>query len=254
MVLNIALQFHPDWPYEGQMVIEGMAETGQYRSQFQTGISNGGMTALTGDRCRWESRLFGGRYDRSPNHERPVYGAVDLGDPRGPAPRFGSAFVRLRPEVEERATFCYPDSAFEPDRISHGSDVASLVARMRKASADALDRYVEAHVHGGVVFERDAASIVLDPCFRGTRVEEVANQLGCTVDFHDGFSLRTADADAGYRGVAAAILAQGLGPRLTPDVIGAAARSGKYDRQLLKYVWHLMARCAQTRGRGGRCR
>ena len=154
----------------------------------------------------------------------------------------------------ERATFCYPDSAFEPDRISHGSDVASLVDRMRKASADALDRYVEAHVHGGVVFERDAASIVLDPCFRGTRVEEVANQLGCTVDFHDGFSLRTADADAGYRGVAAAILAQGLGPRLTPDVIGAAARSGKYDRQLLKYVWHLMARYAQTRGRGGRCR
>lgn len=151
MVLNIALQFHPDWPYEGQMVFEGMAETGQYRSQFQTGISNGGMTALTGDRCRWESRLCGGRYDRSPNHERPVYGAVDLGDPRGPASRFGSAFVRLRPEVGEQATFCYPDSAFEPDRISHESDVASLVARMRNASADALDRYVEAHVHGGVV-------------------------------------------------------------------------------------------------------
>lgn len=46
------------------MVIESMADDGPYRSQFATGIPNGGLTAFPGgDRWRWESRLFSGRYD-----------------------------------------------------------------------------------------------------------------------------------------------------------------------------------------------
>lgn len=60
----ITLQFHPDWPHQGRKVIESMAADGYYRSQFTTGISNGGLTAFPGgDRWRWESRLFSGRYD-----------------------------------------------------------------------------------------------------------------------------------------------------------------------------------------------
>ena len=42
----VTLQFHPDWPHAGGKVIESMAADGAYRSQFTTGISNGGLTAF----------------------------------------------------------------------------------------------------------------------------------------------------------------------------------------------------------------
>ena len=51
----ITLQFHPNWPHRGGTVIESMAGDGHYRSQFVTGISNGGLTAHPGgDRWRWK--------------------------------------------------------------------------------------------------------------------------------------------------------------------------------------------------------
>src|SRR5690625_7531921 len=89
------------------MVIESIARDGVYRSQFETGTSNGGLTAHEGgDRWRWESRLFAGRYDRSDPRERPVYGALDTGDgPYGGSVRFGSAYLPLPPEGAARCTF-----------------------------------------------------------------------------------------------------------------------------------------------------
>ncbi len=67
MVSSLTLQFHPDWPHAGRMVIESMAEDGRYRSQFMTGISNGGLSAFPGgDRWRWKSLLFSARYDPGP--------------------------------------------------------------------------------------------------------------------------------------------------------------------------------------------
>jgi hypothetical protein len=64
-----------------------------YRSQFETGTSNGGLTAHPGgDRWSWESRIFAGAYDDAPSAERPKYGSLNF--PRratGGAPRFGSA-------------------------------------------------------------------------------------------------------------------------------------------------------------------
>ncbi|HEY3016983.1 MAG TPA: DUF3626 domain-containing protein, partial [Nocardioides sp.] len=44
---RVTLQFHPDWPAGGlvdDLVIESMARDGEYRSQFVTGTSNGGLT------------------------------------------------------------------------------------------------------------------------------------------------------------------------------------------------------------------
>lgn len=46
--MSVTLQFHPDWPYAGGLVIESLARDGRYRSQFETGISNGGLTAHRG--------------------------------------------------------------------------------------------------------------------------------------------------------------------------------------------------------------
>src|SRR6187402_2202415 len=95
--VQVTVQFHPDWPFRDGMVLESMARDGVYRSQFETGTSNGGLTAHEGgDRWRWESRLFEGRYDAADPTTRPVYGAWNRrDDPYGGAIRFGSAHLRL---------------------------------------------------------------------------------------------------------------------------------------------------------------
>lgn len=239
---RILLHFHPDWPYRGATVIEAMGSTGRYFSQFYTGTSNGGLTARPGgDRWNWESRLFNRRYDIAAADARPVYGAVDLGDPHGSAPRFGSAFLRLRRETSERATYCYPDSVFEPEKVVQLEEVPILVEKMRSAEHDPLDRYVEAHVHGGISFAADVEAIVLDPCYRDTFVHAAASTL-TEVEFHPGFGVDTGELDPAYRGAEFVHLAEHLAETLTPDVLGSAARSGRYDPQSLKRVWHLLAR------------
>lgn len=241
----LTLQFHPNWPTaSGGLVIEAMAEAGAYLSQFVTGTSNGGLTAHPGgDRWRWESRLFQGRYDRVPARDRPVYGTWNRrGDVYGGGVRFGSAYVRLRPGVLDRATFCFPDSTFEPEEVVRPERLGELCAAADGAALDVLDDYVEAHVHGGVLFARDAEAVVLDPCFSGTAVEEAAASLGCAVEFHPGFTLATAGLDPAYRGAEVVALAQELGDELTPEVVGRAARSGTYHPQHVKQVWHYLAR------------
>lgn len=241
---RVTLQFHPDWPHLGERVIESMARDGVYRSQFETRTSNGGLTAFPGgDRWRWESRLFTGRYDEGPDAERPLYGALDFrGYAHGASVRFGSAYVRLRPEVTQRTTFCFPDSVFEPEAVGGPERIDELVALCDAAQHDLLDDYVEAHVHGGVRFAEDVEAVVLDPCFEGSPVEAAAERLGCPVEWHPGFAVVTAGLDPDYRGPEFVALAQALAEVLTPDVIGDAARSGDHDLQSLKRVWHYLAR------------
>jgi hypothetical protein len=245
--MRITLQFHPDWPFRGGRVIEAMAVDGVYRSQFETGTSNGGLTAHPGgDRWRWESRIFDGRYDDADAAIRPVYGALDLGSRYGGSIRFGSAYVRLRPEASERATFCFPDSVFEPTTIGGPERVEELIALCSGADLDDLDRYVEAHVHGGVRFDTDTEAVVLDPCFRDGPVHQAALRLGCAVEWHPGLRVRTDGLDPDYRGPELVALAQALGPELDPSVIGDAARTGDHDAQSLKRVWHLLARFGRS--------
>jgi hypothetical protein len=64
---RVTLHFHPDRLAAGTPILERMARDGVYRSQFETGTSNGGLTAYPdGDRWRWESRIFAGAYDDGP--------------------------------------------------------------------------------------------------------------------------------------------------------------------------------------------
>lgn len=251
VTLAVLLHFQPDWPFQDGTVIEAMAMSGRYRSQFETGTSNGGLTAFRGgDRWLWESRLFDARYDVGSATSRPVYGAVDLGDPHGAAPRFGSAFLRLRPDVSERATFCYPDSVFEPQGVVDAGGLSSLIESMMADDLDFLDRYVEAHVHGGVDLARDVEAIVLDPCFDGTAVHRAAGNIA-PVAFHPGFRVNTDSLDLDYRGQQSVTLAQSLATELTPEVLGRAVRSGACDHQAMKRVWHLLARYGRARSDRG---
>lgn len=172
----ITVQFHPNWPGAGRTVIESMAGDGAYRSQFSTGISNGGLTAFPGgDRWRWESRLFSGRYDTQPATARPVYGVWNRhADVYGGAIRFGSSYLRLRPEAIDRSTFCFPDSARDPADFGDRNALPHLCRLADAADLDPLDDYVEAHIHGPVTFAADVAALVLDPSFASTTVEAAA--------------------------------------------------------------------------------
>ncbi|WP_427893175.1 DUF3626 domain-containing protein [Kribbella sp. GL6] len=238
----LTVQFHPNWPHGARMVVEAMVGDGVYRSQFATGISNGGLSAFPGgDRWRWESRLFGGRYDDQPGAARPVYGVWNRrADVYGGAIRFGSSYLRLKPEVVERATFCFPDSARDPQDYGGLDSLPQLCALADAAENDDLDDYVEAHIHGPVEFAKDVEALVLDPSFIGTPVDVAARGLGCAVEYHPGFRGTPATFDPAYRGPETVALAQQLGPELTPYLLGNAAR--EHPPQAIKYVWHCLAR------------
>ena len=246
---RVTLNFHPDRMFLGRPLLAVMAEDGVYRSQFETGTSNGGLTAYPGgDRWQWESRIFGQAYDSAPPSERPCYGALNLDHAAaGAAPRFGSAHLRLASHVLARTTFCHPDSVYEPSHFGV-ADRCGVVERLAAVAGqgDPLDHYIEAHVHGGVLIGRDVEAIVLDPSFRHTGVDELAHALPCRVEWHAGFR---AGADLlrrqrEYRGSAVAELAATLAGShvLTPARIGEAVRVGQHDPQMLKQVWHCLAR------------
>ncbi|MFJ8045181.1 DUF3626 domain-containing protein [Kitasatospora sp. NPDC096147] len=245
--LRITLNFHPDRSTDGRPILRALAEDGRYHSQFVTGTGNGGLTAHPGgDRWLWESRIFGGAYDAAPAAERPVYGALDFrGRPYGAAPRFGSAFFRLAPTVLGRSTFCYPDSFLEPTHFGTAERMA-LIELAEADRQDALDDYVEAHVHGGVRLAHEVEALVLDPCYRDTEVAAEAAALPCPVEYHPGLRLSTGllRRHPDYRGPESVALGLALARdgHLDPLILGEAARSGEHDPQALKRVWHCLAR------------
>ncbi|MFG1848124.1 DUF3626 domain-containing protein [Micromonospora carbonacea] len=240
---RLTVNFHPDRLLaDRRTVADALAAQGVYRSQFVTGISNGGLTAFPGgDRDRWEEAMFGGAYQGVGvlPADRPTYGGLNLLDhPDGACPRFGSCHLRLRPQVLDRATFCFGDSHLEPPHLGTvdvpepvlaelldatagtgvslgvaGTDPATLVRALLRDGRDAwragpnaraLDDYVEAQIHGEVVLGRDVEAFVLDPSFAGTRVGRVLTDLaarhGVALHWHAGFELPVDGVDAGFRG------------------------------------------------------
>jgi hypothetical protein len=246
-VLRVTLNFHPDRMVLGRPILLALAADGVYHSQFVTGTSNGGLTAHPGgDRWRWESRIFDGAYDDAAAHERPVYGALNFRrKPLGGAPRFGSAYFRLTANTLSRTTFCYPDSFFEPTAFGVAAGM-SLVELAQADSQDALDDYIEAQVHGPLVLDRHVEALVLDPSYRGTGVEAAARRLPCPLEWHPGVRISVEEllGHPDYRGQEYVDLGCEIAPAgyLDPRILGNAARTGHYDQQALKKVWHCLAR------------
>ena len=263
---RVALHFHPEADASGTGVLESILDRGQYVSQFVTGTSNGGLTAFPGgDRWNWEQRMFGGAYDQADPASRPVYGALDLdGDPYSPAPRFGSAHLRLRPETLARSTFAYPDSTFGPEFFGV-ADRMGLIAEYRRneransdrGSAwcrDPFDHYIEAHVHGGVKVPEDVEALVIDPSFDDHPVMEMADRRGLLVETHPGYVAEVDELSAypEYRGQdvveLAHRIAEAFSPpsHLTPRHVARARRAWDLDGQQIKKVWHCLARFGRT--------
>ncbi len=245
--LRVTLNFHPDRLASGVPILEALGRDGVYRSQFETGTSNGGLTAYEGgDRWSWESRIFGTAYDKASPAERPKYGSLNFRRrTTGGSPRFGSSHLRLRPETLARTTFCYPDSFLEPADFGVASAM-SLIELAEADDQDPLDDYIEAQVHGPVRLDTDVEALVLDPSFRDTGVEQAGRQLGCPVEWHGGFQLSTAELRRypNFRGPEYVQLGIALAEdgQLDPRIIGDASRTARYDDQDLKRVWHYIAR------------
>lgn len=132
---RVALHFHPDRPdAQSRTIAESLLEGGVYRSQFETLLSNGSVSAFPGGaRHQWESRIFGGAYDLRGTEaaHRPKYGALDLmRHPDGPAPRFGSCYFLLRPGVSARSTYTYLDSHSEPAERGTYEELDDIVAAL----------------------------------------------------------------------------------------------------------------------------
>lgn len=112
---TVTVNFHPDRLIaDGRSVIAAIYEDGIYKSQFETKISNGGLTARPGgERDRWEEIMLGGFYQAEgvTFAERPKYGGFNLMNyTDGACPRFGSCHLRLKRSVLARTTLCFGDS------------------------------------------------------------------------------------------------------------------------------------------------
>jgi hypothetical protein len=249
MVGRLTVNFHPDRvARSGFTVVEGLARTGRYVSQWVTGISNGGRSAVPGgDRQRWEQNLFADAYaDADPTKVQfPIYGAWDLlEDAHGGSPRFGSSFLVLADHVRERATICVGDSHAGPtdigtfdlpacvlaalaEQVDQGSllgvpvDQRGLLmfldAPLSSTPRRDLDHYVEMQVHGGIDLRTDVDSIVIDPSFQATEVHqavaEVSERYDVSLEWHPGSELAVDQVPTDFRG-----------PTM-PDVAKRAARA-----------------------------
>ncbi|MEU8640172.1 DUF3626 domain-containing protein [Amycolatopsis sp. NPDC048633] len=254
--LDVTVHFHPDRLVGEVPLLRHLVTDGVYRSQFETGTSNGGLTAYPGgDRWRWEHRIFGGAYDDLPPSARPKYGSLNYRRrPAGGSVRFGSSHLRLKREVLARTTFCYPDSFWEPENFG----TAERMPLLPLAEADVLDElddHIEAHVHGPLRLATDVEALVLDPAFRGTKVEAAAAELPFPTTWHHGFRLpvEVLAEHAGFRGEDVVRAGKEIAQdgRLDACVIGDAVRAGRHDPQVLKRVWHCTARFGLRGDAGG---
>jgi Protein of unknown function (DUF3626) len=111
----VTVNFHPDrLCNDGRAVAAALYEDGIYRTQFETGISNGGLNRIVGGRRDvWEKDLWGDVYlaDGVSPSERPKYGGLNLMDySDGACPRFGSCHLRLKQSVSASTSFTFGDS------------------------------------------------------------------------------------------------------------------------------------------------
>ncbi|GAM74317.1 hypothetical protein JCM19241_5513 [Vibrio ishigakensis] len=190
---DLTVNFHPDrLTKDGRPLLSAIALDGILKSQYETGTSNGGLTAFVGgDRYDWEQRVFDGIYDESLAHQRPKYGGFNyLNQGFGASPRFGSSYFLLKPEISERTTYCYPDSFFLPEDFASHQGLMHLVELAKSDSQDLLDNYIEAQFHGEISVQNDVEALVLDPIYKNTDIEKQANALGIEVRFHSGFRLQ----------------------------------------------------------------
>ncbi|PHH89778.1 hypothetical protein CDD83_5289 [Cordyceps sp. RAO-2017] len=272
---HIAIHFHPDRPVGDRLVAGALLEDGVYKNQFETGISNGLVSVVAGGpRDTWERNLFDDAFhDPSVSAaERPKYGALDITrNPDGPAPRFGSCFFVLKPEVSTRSTFTFGGSQSDPqyrgtidefdailaaifeESFTHDSmlgvhdlrppqavDLLSALATPRQwrtlRLSHNLDQMIEAQVHGEISLQRDVEALVIDPSFEkspvGPALRAISKRFGIPLEMHGGLSINVDAVPADFRGPRMPSLAARISDTcLDAAAIGIAAQDLARHRQ-----------------------
>lgn len=227
---SVTVNFHPDRLLDdGRTVALALRDEETYRSQFETSISNGGLTAFPGGaRDLWEQRLFGGAYQHAgaSDQERPKYGGLNVMTyVNGACPRFGSCHLRLTADSIDHSTFSYGDSAGDPEAVATidafepvlalledvadsgmalgttGTELRWFVERVLGAApagglTRSIDHYIEAQIHTVLSLRNHVAAVVIDHSFDGTSagdtLQEAATTHGFAVEWTPSLSL-TAD-------------------------------------------------------------
>ncbi len=242
---RIAIHLHPErLTRAGTTVVEGLLKVGKCLTQFETGISNGSPTGFTGGaRDEWERSFFGGHYHQIDEgySNRPKYGALMLAScPDGPAPRFGSSYLVLYPNVNKRSTYTFggnqDDLAWERtgswnylDAIflsvlkklkvegsvlgRHGLSTKEFLTLLKGETvgtsaswslSNALDSYVEAQIHGPVSLKEDVEKIVVDRSLSGTGIEtslvKLAAEYDLELEWYDGYVAQLSKMPTEFRG------------------------------------------------------
>lgn len=148
----------------------------KYRNLFEVGRGGGGNDKLT--RALWEQRMFGSAYGEAHRpgtwcapEERPKYGGLNWANcSQGAAPWYGRSHFELRPHVRARVTLTWGDSCAQthlglatPDMVGmvlwelsgHSENLERLAAAAKGERSEAFTTYIEAQVHGDLVFARD---------------------------------------------------------------------------------------------------
>jgi hypothetical protein len=215
---RVCLHFHPDrLDPENLSVASALFQQGIYKSQFETMLSSGSVSAVPGgERDLWEKQIYGSAYhvEDSAISERPRYGALDLmRHAFGPAPRFGSCYFILKPHVTKNCTFTYLDSHHNPDEKGTLDEFDDILAALfteaftrdfalgeENLSVPRLidllnglgdiykapshfpikrnfDHYIEAQIHSIISLSDDVEFLVADPSFKGTDVGQTLEEI-----------------------------------------------------------------------------
>jgi hypothetical protein len=219
---RIAIHFHPDrLANNNKLVAQSILEDGKYKSQFETGISNGSVSAHQGgDRDNWEKQLYNSAFHKNDfdKTERAKYGALDIFKHMdGPAPRFGSCYFVLKKELLDRSTFTYQDSHTLPEcrgtwdefdtifcelltdlfvnKLALGERDMSIpqffdwletgITKERDALRIRrnLNNYIEAQIHGEILLRRDIECLVVDSSFKNCEVGEILRNISEDYNF-----------------------------------------------------------------------
>ena len=143
-------------------------------------------------------------------------------------------------------TYCYPDSFFEPEYFAVSETLDTLINMAMSSSADLLDDYIEAHIHGTISLKDDVERLVLDPVFRATEIEQYALELGVPIHWHRGYqlSIETMRQYPDYRGVQFIEMARDIAQdgMIDARLLGLAVTERHFEEQDIKKVWHYLAR------------
>ena len=126
--------------------MEGFLQDGRYKTQFETGYSNG--SYLPSMRADAEDRMFNYDPHETKSEERPIYG--HMSDSWEPGAMYGNTSLVLHPHVLDRTTLTHGDSLGAGTvPISH-ADAASGKIDPAIHGDTTESGYVEAQYHGGI--------------------------------------------------------------------------------------------------------